>query len=340
MAIDQPIRQAEQQVDGLIRTFKIDVDRIGNVTRLNPRGAASVGTQSINYMMNGLIQQFIESVGSVINGAVVASMNVIVAQTIAAAAEQTSTIMEKLALSSREAVTRKTGLARIHEDVANEAHRLVLDAYDRTVGANHPSYREGQGRLVGMMRRALESPEIILAQRDGIIFGNTAILDRTAAHWRRLNFGAGQRGAERYPQPAPLILDGARLGGQFLRFDQGGPSAPFSMPRGFWFGAGGELAKPGGGTGQQFFPFGQGIRKLSGLKDTGLSIGGVRDARLISQFVSGGGETKGIRGRQFFEPGLFYMGKTLPGLYKKLAESWIQEGIDSASGPVYRAGLT
>lgn len=334
MALDQSVRQAEKQVDGLVRTFKSNTERIGNVTRLNPRGGVSVGTQSVNYMMNGLVQQFIDGVGSAIQGAVVASMQDILGKAIAAAGDQTAQVLQKLALSSQEAITRKQGLARIHEDVANEAHRLVLGAYDSTVGGNHPSYRAGQGRLVGAMRRALESPEIILAQRDGIIFGNTAILDRTAAHWRRLNFGAGARGAERYPQPAPLILDGQRLG-QYLRFDQGGPSPAFSMPRGFWFDGSGNLAKPGSATGQEFFPFGQGLRFANSSKLNA----GPKNSRLLSQFISGGAETRGIRGRQFFEPGLFYMAKTLPGLYKKLAESWIQEGIDSASGPIYRAGL-
>lgn len=333
MALEQYVQQA----DGLGRTFKSNADRIGNVTRLNPHGSVSVGTQSVNYLLNGLTKEFIDGIGYILKGAVVASMDQILAQAMTQVGQQTAGILEKLALSTREQVNRKQGMARMHEEVATEAHRRVIEKYDATVGRSHASYRAGQGRLVGQMRKALTSPSVISAQRDGIIFGNTAILDRTAAHWRRLNFGAGQRGAERYPQPAPLRLDGQRLGGQFLRFDQGGPSPAFTMPRGFWF-EHGNLVKAGGTrSGAEFFPFGQGVRRVE--HTSGLSVGGPRDSRLLSQFVSGGGVTRGIRGQQFFEPGLFYIASTLPGLYKKLAETWIKEGIESATGPVYRAGL-
>lgn len=333
MALEQYVQQA----DGLGRTFKNNVDRIGSVTRLNPHGTVSVGTQSVDYLLNGLTKQFIDGIGYVLQGAVVASMNQIVTAAMTQVSQETASVFQKLAASAREQVNRKQGMARLHETVATEAHRRVIAKYDSTVGKSHASYRAGQGRLVGQMRIALANPSIISAQRDGIIFGDTAILDRTAAHWRRLNFGAGARGAERYAQPAPLKLDGQRLSSQFLRFDQGGPSPAFTMPRGFWFESGNLVKASGPRQGSEFFPFGQGIRRVEQV--SGISVGGRRDSLLLSQFISGGGVTRGIRGQQFFEPGLFYIAETLPGLYKKLAESWIQEGIDSASGPIYRAGL-
>lgn len=308
--------QSEQFVNQIERYFR--TTRAGNeqiVRSLTSRGAVSVGPQTINYMLNRNIQLFQNGAVNTVGAAVVVAMQEAIAAALPAVSGAAQGVFTKFALSSKEQVNRQVGLARLHETLANEAHQITIQRYESTVGSNgHARYRAGQGRLTGQMRKALDDPNVIRAQRDGIIYGNTAVLDRTAAHWRRLNFGAGERGRQRFPQPVPLRLNGQRTGG-YLRFGSG-PSPDFVIPRGVWFsGEGAPVPWGDRGRGHQFFPLSQ----LQGLNEDRMQ--GLGNAGLLR---GGGRVTAGIRGYHFMEAGLFHIGSNYLGRLQTLGVKWME----------------
>lgn len=323
------IAEAEQAIDNLFRAVKSNVDFI-LASELSPRGGVSVGTQSIQTLLNRQYEVFIDGARQIIGAAAAINMDQITSQMIASGSSDVSDSMRQFALAAKTRVNRKQGLARVHEMVANEARERVLKRYDEQIRGDN-QYRQNAGRLSGRLRKAISRRDVIRAGRDGIIFGNTAVLDATAAHWRRINFGAGERGAERPQQPAPLILGGQRLGGQFLRFDTG-PSPAFSMPAGLFFN-GGVPQKFSIPKGHQFYPLGQALARLKDVDPKRLQqLGG-------AGFLGGRIPTKGIRGAHFMEAGLFVLGRRLPDEYFKLAKQWIAESLDDVRprGPIAAA---
>lgn len=324
------VDQLEQTLEQSFRQTKSRMDFIIN-SSLRSRGGVSVGTQSIQYMLNREIEVFIEGARRIVYAASAVSMDEITQDAIMNATSEVADAMVQFASAARTRVNRKDGLARVHELVANEARAAVLDKYERTIGSNgHPIYRKGQNRLTGRIEQALQRPDVIRAQRDGIIFGNVAVLDAVAAHWRRLNFGAGSRGQSRGQQPAPLMLEGQRIG--LLRFGIG-PSPAFDMPSGIFFE--GNTPVQFGGKNQAFYPLGMAIEKL---RKSGMSARD-RAGLGVNSFVASKHPTAGITGAHFFEAGLFVLGQRLPGEYLKLAKQWITEAADEIHprGPIAAA---
>lgn len=92
---------------------------------------------------------------------------------------------------------RDVRLQRMHEGVARRGQQAMLQAYD----ISHPrryGYPYNPSRFAGgVLRQALSSPSMARGQYDGIIFGDTVLLDSRAKQWYRLNFGVGTKGASR-----------------------------------------------------------------------------------------------------------------------------------------------
>lgn len=157
----------------------------------------------------------------------------------------------------------KAGLQSRMERVATAARLATLDAYYSIVPSS--SYRRGD-RLVGAVGAALARSGWCFPTTDGVVFGNTGLLDAEAANWRRLNFGALPAGASKDH------LDGYAPGTMFLSLDSRAPgeqgipiigkfglrpqpSPSFRLPAGFFVTdeESGTIAGRGAGRGQPFF---------------------------------------------------------------------------------------
>lgn len=151
------------------------------------------------------------------------------------------------------------GIGLANKRVAEAAHRTLIEYYDKEVTSRkrHQSYRIGMNRYSGgVLKRALQSPEMFAVSAESIAFPNEDILDREAKHWYRLNFGAGTE-----EQARTHVL---RLWGQSSQFYVNRPAAPaFQMPIGRW----GDLAYNGSPGGYGFYPRGTSkLPKLSTIR--------------------------------------------------------------------------
>lgn len=92
---------------------------------------------------------------------------------------------------------RDVRLRNMHQDVARRGQNAMLQAYK----ASHPrryGYPYNVSRNAGgVVQLALSDPRMVRGQYDGIIFGDTVLLDSRAKQWYRLNFGVGTKGASR-----------------------------------------------------------------------------------------------------------------------------------------------
>jgi hypothetical protein len=149
-------------------------------------------------------------------------------------------------------------VVRINREIGLLAIKDMVRHYDRTFQSRHSGaygegqgsasagYREGERYAGGLLRRALASPLQAQATQDGVIFGNTDLLDATARHWARLNFGAGPRAGRKGGPLEPMIspYQGKRFNANesFLSEALGLPQVDVSLPmsaRGtFWMPAG------------------------------------------------------------------------------------------------------
>lgn len=211
-----------------------------------------------------------------------------------------------LAFAAGAEIGAKGEMGRIHQTVATDVRTAVRTAYEKNVEAVRltPAYTRFQRRS-GYLSRVLDRSDLARGDANGIEFVNTAALDTEAAHWRRLNFGAGQNAGSSISE-FPLRLFGQTLA--VLEFGIG-PSAPFTLPPGFF----GNFDAPnkelrGRGTIQPFYP--------------AMSSGalGIRKSPYQPS------ETSGIRGRHFLEEGLAVMATELPIMYEDMINGWIQKG--------------
>lgn len=250
--------------------------------------------------------------------------------------------MENLALfiqAMSESASRKQGLARIHEDIARDAQHAVINAFEaRFGGADH--YRAGQNRLSGKLSPTLRRSDLILATRDGIQYMNRAALDRGAAHWYRLNFGAQPAGRQRDAAPYTIRFDGQSLGVLSLAANR--PSRSFKIPRGIWL-AGSRPVAPGGRGTAQFYTvkwFYQNVNTFSPktFKEgfTELAEGSRKRAKRNIGTVPWMNPkvTRGIRGAHFFDAGVKVIARELPLQYSGLLLAWQKESSVSGTGPV------
>jgi len=224
---------------------------------------------------------------------------------------------------------RRESLAEAHRIVAQDAKEAVLLKYS---GIGFKSNKLGpyrpESRYPGMLRKALEKDDFIIASSSGILFGNTALLDSVAPHWRRMNYGAGARGFETFSNSRiPLKIKGKNVGN--LSIDTK-PSPSFVMPAGVFFNTSGKPVSysPGRRGQDRFYLAGQ-------LKAINTEAYGK-----LKNVVGAPKMSKGIRGYNFLEPGIRVIATRLPLLYQETLIKWIAEASDEVNprGPLVRAG--
>ena len=190
-------------------------------------------------------------------------------------------------------------MQKANTEIATKMRVAIVDSYQNRVTARErfTPYRIGQNRFSGgALGRALGSPSMAVARADGIDFVDDALLDSQAAHWYRLNFGAGAKATQLYTGRPVRVKLGRNLGS--IRMNDP-PSAPFSMPFGLW-----ERGQTGRSPG--FYP--------------------LRRALVVP--------TEGIAGRRFLDAGLHAFAREFPPAYEALVEKWVTEAHNAAKGPL------
>lgn len=243
------------------------------------------------------------------------------ADVIATAVRESNRIVNKQLLDLERII--RAGIApqerqAIHERIGRKARDVTVARYKQTLGNSLPGYRSG-GNVKwrrysgGRMLRALQSPRMYEATPDGLSFINVDHLSRAAAQWARLNFGAGSRGTGSLPRTTVRIgnLIVASLG-----LDE--PARPaFTIPRGYWLDASGQLVR-GGDAGVQFHLPGTGPREFRG-KQYRNAEGKRVPIPFIRRQV-----TRGFPGRNFLDAGVrtiaLEMGPAYQELFRELAE--------------------
>lgn len=129
---------------------------------------------------------------------------------------------EKLAASMRTATRRSWGQAK---------HKLRPAVYNPT----------RDKRFSGGMQKIMDSDYLAVATARGVEFGPVALMDRDAAQWARLNFGAGHRGqgsSERFPVRFSNLPTLEFVFEEPARPGYGLPVGGFKGPDGRWQGKG------------------------------------------------------------------------------------------------------
>lgn len=105
------------------------------------------------------------------------------------------------------------GMARVNQFLASKMHAAVLTAYEQNVLAESVGpYRVGsRSRLSGKLLDALRSPTMAIGTATGIGFIDDELLNETARHWQRLNFGAGPAEGS-LPRPRARVQFGSNQG--------------------------------------------------------------------------------------------------------------------------------
>ncbi len=263
-----------------------------------------------------------------------ASMQGMVAQAIANTSGATRDYMVLFAESMRSAMDRKKGLLNVHKTVATGAQGAVVTRYKQTVIAQKKvkSYRAGEGRLPGRLGAALAAPDFIRASPTGISFANTGMLDSVAAHWRRMAFGAGEKGKGTVNQVYPFSFFGQVAG--TLGFPDTSPSEAFALPPGFFFAneAALKAVDPSPRTFhtrtlEMFYP----LRHVGKGKTT--KKGQISDLPDLFQAAGHQKLTRGIKGRSFLNAGLEYLAHELPPAYIAVADKWFEDAVAKGRGP-------
>lgn len=142
--------------------------------------------------------------------------------------------------NTRAAQNQRFKIREINQLVAEGAQNAIIAAYEATSSAFRPAYRQDDaGKMhrfaAQQMVKALSDPELFAAGPDGIDFIRKDVLDKHAAQWYRLNFGAlgvdqGKAGHSRAGKRLQFwgIATGVTLG------LQNRPSDPFMIPAGGW----------------------------------------------------------------------------------------------------------
>lgn len=227
---------------------------------------------------------------------------------------------------------------RMFRRLGELGQQAMVRSYDQLVTrregpASASHYRRGQGRLAGgILRQALSNGSFFTATADGLNFGDTNFLDAEAAHWHRINFGAGARGAgDAVDFPVSF---GASVGTLGL---EEGPSPGFALPPGVWLGPNGHVVRHGAAPrgADQFFPgfawakAGDGGGYTSAGSRYGLN-GTIRRSKIRSQ-PAAMRPTQGIEAANFMNAGIAKIAQNIPDLYRAYVEDLIEGSIRASS---------
>ena len=154
-------------------------------------------------------------------------------------------------------------MRRTNERLARVMREAAYQDFTRKVGRHRKgSYRVGRGRISGgALKRALNSKSMAVGFANRIEYVDQDLLNKTAKHWARLNFGAGAAGRRTNVQKMYKL----RFGGRGARGAtkaptiikvgfRTGPRPAFYMPIGMWREEGGGRVPFGASRGDMFFP--------------------------------------------------------------------------------------
>jgi hypothetical protein len=234
----------------------------------------------------------------------------------------------------------QANLADLHKRTADEAQQVIIEAYQssKVIDKGHPyRFAESSQKLRrysnGLMLKALSDKNLNSSSADGIQFVNVSILDSQAKQWRRLNFGAGNRGNSS-PKHTPTKMN---FFGQQSRvsldFANQKPSPGFYMPEslsafGFFSnklsGTNSGVFSPVplvAGAGQAFYIVTSktrftGMGKMSRSKK-------IANARFFARHHA----TQGIRAAGFLEAGAEYINQTYPERLTELITKWFTDSV-------------
>lgn len=186
---------------------------------------------------------------------------------------------ERILESYTDLVTNGSKLKAVNQHLADGMREAALEAYKQNVLQERvaPSYRENDpDRFAGgKLLRALADPSMATGTAYGIGFINTALLDRAAAQWYRLNFGAapgqGFSGVTHSP-PAARIRFGSNQGISLAL--TGGMGSGFRVPRGTFFQGAFFLGRRGGA--------GSDVRRVKSQQASGIKPRRFLDQGLVS----------------------------------------------------------
>lgn len=221
--------------------------------------------------------------------------------------------------------------SRAHERLAKAGQRSILRSYDQTVTrrkgpAGRSNYRAdaaGRNRRYagGLLRKALASPQMIYWDERSLALINVSLLDREAAHWARLNAGAGPagRGSRRTFQVQFGSLVVGAIGIDMT------PSSAFFIPRGYWWAPGEGPYSPNATRRgmDEFYPIKTGPKKRNNPGDNTSKVRfKARTAgdqnRLEGPSYQRRRPTRGIQARNFLDAGAATVAKELGPTYEQL----------------------
>ena len=212
----------------------------------------------------------------------------------------------------------------IHDRIAKQAQLSTLRSYDQTARRTNqqPGYRSGPNTKWrrysgGRLRAALADPSFVSASPDGIEFGNIALLNKRAAQWARLNFGAGQRGSGSKPSTA-VTINGLVVAALGLEE----PARPgFMIPVGYFVNEEGTPIRPNASrTGVAFYPAGTGDRRYRG-RTYEAADGKRRPIPMTARRT-----TRGIRARNFLDAGVARIAREIGPAYENLYRDLVERG--------------
>lgn len=205
-----------------------------------------------------------------------------------------------------------------HREVGAKAQTSVVYSYRSTRSRGGPrGYRTRDRYSGGRLLAALESPEFYRATAEGLEFINVELLNRRAAQWARLNFGAAPAGKGSNKQFGVQMSD---MVVAVLGFNE--PARPsFWIPKGyFWTGS--APAKSGAGSKDQFYLAGTGPRKGT------TRVRGSDGERSFNALMNPR-RSKGIDARHFLDAGLKRVAHEIGPAYKEVLDDAWKAGISN-----------
>jgi len=222
-------------------------------------------------------------------------------------------------MDSKASKARDTELRKVNKVTANAARNAAISAYESSGIGDGPSYRQNdKGKLrrysSGAMERAMRQPSFAEGDSRGIRFINKEAMDRAAAQWYRLNFGAAPRGSKN-PSVGSMKFFG-RASSQRAEFTGFKPSQGFKIPQGgvgFWSNTISSTStgkfKPTRGRGKAFYIRTRKTQIISGR--------GIPRVQLIRNKT-----TNGIQGKRFLDAGAKAINETYPRLITEMIRGW------------------
>lgn len=205
-----------------------------------------------------------------------------------------------------------------HQEVGVKAQQSVVHSYRATRSQGGPrGYRARDRYSGGRLLGALESPEFFSATSEGLEFINVELLNRRAAQWARLNFGAAPAGEGSNKQ---FSVQMSNMVVATLGFDE--PARPsFWIPKGYFW-SGSAPVRPGAGSKDEFHLAGTGPRKGT------TRVRGHDGERSFNALMKPR-KSQGIEARHFLDVGLRRIAHEIGPAYKEVLDDAWKAGISN-----------